>query len=302
MVDAPKPVRPGGIPAEDTVYAPIISNKRPGDDASDGSEIPVGGQSGGLPRGLGVAFAVEGDSGGAPWYGSRQLKQQVWDRLQPQCWLNWSWCDDMGRPAHTPMVWSLDPAHKSGPAAFWVYYAPAPQAYPFVLFGNEPDQLEQGNVTPQAAVGYVRGWMREYAGLWAGFGTVWRGMTDPWLETYLDAGGPVPPVWQWHVYPYGSNDTFANQVNAMHTWMGKRGIVRPVLITECSHRSNTVADQVRMLDEAIEALTDGRVQAVYWFAPHFGHFGWETCSLVTSTGALTALGTHFVESRARVRV
>lgn len=248
-----------------------------------------------IPRGmgLGVAHQQGGDFG-----------RMAVETLDPEVWMNWTFDEDcIADERCIPLVFTM----QQGP---WGDYAiEVAQANPgrFFMLGNEAETPTAMFVHPADAAAYARQFVSETDNPWGccgvmvlrepgiewGNGWSW----DAWLDAYLEAGGPVPDVWQVHYYDAFVFDWHA-RLDVFRAWASERGISRPVIVSETAFPYAS-AEYNAMLVEAIgEALaSDDGLHAVLWYSAHDYHGLWHGTDLLDSDGALTPVGEAFIRVR-----
>lgn len=141
-------------------------------------------------------------------------------------------------PGYRPMIWSDRLDWYGGPGGIQWFATQHPGR--LWLFLNEPERVTQANLPPAYAAQVVASHRDLVKGAdttatWACCG-VWvdGNVGIPWLNDYLDAGGPVGDVWHIHLYapndcdPAGSLQLIGN----FETRAATRGVTRPIVITE----------------------------------------------------------------------
>lgn len=252
-----------------------------------------------MPRGIG--FGVAHQQGGD--YGRMAV-----ETLDPEVWMNWTFNEDCIADEYcTPVVFTM----QRGP---WGDYAiEVAQANPgrFIMLGNEPETDTTMFVEPAEAAAYARQFVSETDNPWGccgvmllrepgiewGNGWAW----DTWLDAYLEAGGPLPDVWQVHYY-----DAFVGRwherLDVWRTWASERGITRPVIVAETGFPYGQPSYNALLVEAIGEALdSDPDLLAVYWYSVHDYHGIWHDTDLLDGDGALTPVGEAFMRVRAGVR-
>jgi hypothetical protein len=138
------------------------------------------------------------------------------------------------------------------------------------LVGNEPMVEGQATASPTEAADLGKRWRRDLPevmfacpGVYINFWT----RTQVWLNSYLDAGGPVPDFW--HIHNYAWSHEGAQHANEQFfAWMDYHNVTRPVIISETSRwNDETWEKQTSFMDWTVDALQgDNPVVATAWFA------------------------------------
>lgn len=245
-----------------------------------------------MPRGLGYGIA---------WQQGAEYAAEARAILGEDVpWTNWVY-DHMDDPMYLPKAFSMRQqyvrqyidAANVGPARLWLvgnepetpqtFIDPVEAAIMASLFAEETD-------VPFACCGVVL--LREPGIEW-GNGWAW----DTWLDAYLAAGGPVPDVWQLHIY-----DAFVfewhDRLDVFRTWAAERDISRPIIVAETSYPWASPGYNLLLVTAIGDALaSDPDLLAVYWYSVHDYHGLWHDTDLLDADGTLTALGEAFVDVR-----
>ena len=240
--------------------------------------LPVAG-----PAGLGV---------GAPWQSDDDIPAML-ERLNPAWWYDWRF-ECTGSPGYVPMIWSdamfvqnfdaIESLIMRWPEQFW-------------LLWNEPEQEKQANMTPERAAQLTGDIAGSYGLNYAAPGVSLTASGYRWLDAYMAAGGPVPPVWHVHIYwtqePAQWSDAWAKWLD----WMRANDCVRPTIVSETNAWTESAYGQRRMIEHVCMMLdTEPLLRAVAWFATRFT-WGAGHPMLIDDAGNLTETGRMFAAMR-----
>lgn len=248
-----------------------------------------------IPRGLGYGVAHQQ---GAEY--AAEVRPLLGDDVP---WTNWIY-DRLDDPHYLPKAFSMRQqyvrqyidAANDGPARLWLvgnepetphtFIDPVEAAIMASLFAEETD-------VPFACCGVM---LLSGPGIEWGNGWAW----DTWLDAYLAAGGPVPDVWQVHIY-----DAFVGRwherLDVFRAWAAERGISRPIIVAETAYPWAIPSYNALLLEKIGETLdSDPDLLAVYWYSVHDYHGIWHDTDLLDTDGALTPVGEAFLRVRAGV--
>ena len=231
-----------------------------------------------MPRGLGV---------GAPWQSGDDIPAML-EALRPGWWYDWRF-EQAGAPGYTPMIWSdgiwadhaivLESLFTRRPDLFW-------------LLWNEPERTDQANMTPDATAA-LTGAIAEYGINYAAPGVAWGPVGMEWMDAYMAAGGPVPPVWHIHIYWCHTPAEWDAKWASWKAWMQEHDAVRPTIISETNGWAEGAYGQQRMIAHVADMLnTEPQLQAVAWFATRYTE-GNQHAYLYDEAGNMTEVGRMF---------
>lgn len=261
------------------VYLPYISNRNASEPAPE-PELPEFEQIG-----LGV---------GIPWRPAETdptYYDGILAALRPPWWYNWKF-DQIGRPGYIPMFWRPEKGRQ------WDHAVEAANAYPdkqWLLY-NEPERgISQAD--PVEAAGLVRDWVAETHNDFSIAGLLTSVDGVGWLERYLDAGGPLPTSWHFHIYGFENGVEWLKglQGETFLEWYIEFGAELPVIITETNANVNqSVEEQVVLMFDIFLLLEFAPfVSGVGWYSAYDVFEQWPWSNLVDAEGKPTPLGEFY---------
>ena len=230
---------------------------------------------------------------GLPWQHEEKNSTYIISMLQvlqPPFWINWKY-DHLGEAGYLPMVWAVKmDKHMTEAMGF------APQ-YPnqLWLLGNEPERKDQSDTEPAEFAAVAAVWQERIGGLWAAPGVIIHDIDRrgyDWIDSYLRVGGPVPPVWQIHIYGQLLYPDWLKRVEEFRRWLSERKADRPVMVTETNASGHTLDDQKRLMD----GLVDSSIASL-WYSARDPFQVWPWTDLHTENLTLTPLGAHYLQTR-----
>jgi len=220
--------------------------------------------------------------------------------LQPEAFHNWgSWSPLIPDKMYTPVIWSPDYQLAAQ------QYQNLARRYPgrIWLLLNEPDYPTQANIRPEAAIPFVRNWIRlinpicdvALPGVSVSYHQAGKALT--WLDTYLDAGGPIGNYWHIHIYA-PTVTAWHQQIEHWFEWWSRNGHGRATIISEAALFYTASDDEQIELMESIAQINDPRIAAVYWYAAATNA---KTPGLLDADGNLTRLGQAWTQIQQTVK-
>ena len=243
-----------------------------------------------------VALPVDAPAGlgvGAPWQSHDDIPTML-ERLNPAWWYDWRF-ECTGSPGYVPTIWNdkiwaqhfdaIESLIMRWPEQFW-------------LLWNEPEQERQANMTPERAAQLTGDIAGSYGLNYAAPGVSLTRAGYEWLDAYMAAGGPVPPVWHIHIYDTLTPSTWSQKWALWRGWMRENGCERPTIVSETNGWSEGTYGQQRMVEHMATMLeTDDLLRAVAWFATRWQAWGVGTPDLLNEAGDPTSVGWTFAEVR-----
>ena len=235
------------------------------------------------PAGLGV---------GAPWQSADDIPAML-EKLRPAWWYDWRW-EQCGSPGYVPMIWS-DAIWAQSKEHIVAMFARRPEL--FWLLWNEPEIADgQANMAPDLTATLTA----EIAGhgiRYAAPGVSLTASGYRWLDAYMAAGGPVPPVWHVHIYWAQEPAQWSGAWAKWLGWMKANHAERPTIISETNAWTESAHGQRRMIEHVAGLLdTEPLLRAVAWFATRFT-WGAGHPMLIDEAGDLTETGRAFAAVR-----
>lgn len=201
-------------------------------------------------------------------------------KLKPRFWYDWKW-SHIGKAFYYPMAWEC----KDTPyfaQAIAAAKANPPQTW---LVGNEPENADQSNTTPDEFAEAAWEWVKETPGKWAGPGVIWDNGGRDWLERYK---GPKPDIVTLHFYGARNITEWQSMLRHAKEWLKVRGWSPYLWITETNLAAGN--DQRPLLKYL--AHTPDLLGVWYCARDPFG--AWRYADLIGPRGGLTTLGLYFV--------
>ena len=235
------------------------------------------------PAGLGV---------GAPWQSDDDIPAML-EKLRPAWWYDWRW-EQCGSPGYVPMIWS-DAIWAQSQEHIAAMFARRPDL--FWLLWNEPEIADgQANMAPDLTA-TLTAEIAAYGIRYAAPGVSLTASGYRWMDAYMAAGGPVPPVWHVHIYWCLEPEQWAKSWLAWVHWMQANDCVRPTIVSETNAWTEGDFGQRAMLEYLAEAVADVELlRAVAWFATRYNE-GTGHPHLLNEDGDLTSVGRTFAAVR-----
>lgn len=214
--------------------------------------------------------------------------------LRPAWWYDWRYKSTRYIfPPYLPMVWAMRMDDAANRAMIASRYGPRLWLLGNIdKIGGELSSL----TTPQQAADMSRWWHDAASGTFACPGVLLNQTAAPldWLDAYLRAGGVVPEAWHVHNYAWVEAQWDGN-LTPFLLWMQRRGVQRPVIVSECASWDQSLPAQQAIMDRVATVLEQGNIQAACWYSSHdpFGVF--VAADLLHSDGSLSALGEHYLQ-------
>lgn len=231
---------------------------------------------------------------GLPWQhaeADEDYYQRALGTLMPPWWYSWKFdAIDFIFPPFLPMVWAMKADGAANQAVTAAGYGPR-----LWLLGNEPERADQSNTSPETAALFSLWWRGTAQGEWAGPGVlIGLPAAYDWLDAYLAAGGAIPDAWAVHNYGWTA-DQWDNNLGPFLLWMQRRGVAKPVIVTECASWDRSLPAQQAIMRRVRTAIEQGNIQAACWYSSRdpFGPF--RGADLLTAEGELTPLGEQYVD-------
>jgi putative glycosyl hydrolase len=249
-----------------------------------------------LPGNFGDGLRQVGFGVGIPWQ-MAETDETYYDRaltsLRPRWWYNWKF-DQIGKPGYIPMFWRPELTDmKTWDKA--VALANEHPEVPWLLY-NEPERYAS-TANPKEAAIIMKEWVKVTTNTFSIAGLLTSVDDVSWLRTYLNAGGPIPDAWHFHIYGYSRPIDWLRALGG-HTfldWYQRYGAKRPVAITETN--ANTVSSikvqgQI-MLDIILILKLFPFVLGVGWYAAYDVFDLWPWANLLDADGNVTELGAFY---------
>lgn len=269
--------------------AVLTGNASSGSDASSSDAAPH--------ADAGLADAG-GDAGPQPYKGVANSACNDLITLGVTWYYNWETSPPCPAPQFVPMVWGHTGAEQSASGIAGEVASAVSSGYSIILGFNEPDNTSQSNIAVADALALWPSFNN--SGVLVGSPATQANTTgQAWFTTFMnavnaDTTGSLRVDFvaaHWYGWNAGSCDANASNLQSYIEWLEKIPGDRPIWLTEwgCLNMSNP--------DEAtVQAFFSG---AIKMFANHprlvrYAWYPWTTNNeLVTSTDALTSLGTAF---------
>ena len=233
---------------------------------------------------------------GIPWQlgeSDPAFYEKVLAALNPPWWYNWQF-DQIAHPDYLPMFW------RPQKGQVWDTAVAAANAYPdreWLLY-NEPERGES-LADPVKAASLVSDWVKETSGKFSLAGLLTSVDGVGWLERYLDAGGPLPTSWHFHIYGYGSGNEWIDGLEGQTfiKWYKQFGAGLPVLISETNSNVNQSVEEqaILMIDIFLLLEIIPIVRGVGWYSAYDVFERWPWSNLIDKEGRLTELGSFYSE-------
>jgi hypothetical protein len=277
----------------------------PGTDAASGSEAGFApdassGADASLPFDSGPEDAGGGsaDSGVVPYKGVANSACNDLTTLGATWYYNWELTPPCSSPQFVPMVWGHTGTEQTQAGIMSEIAGVVTKGYKVVLGFNEPDNASQSNISVADAIA-----------LWPAFNNPSVLVGSPasqanssgqtWFESFMsmvnaDTTGTLRVDFitaHWYGWNAGSCDANADNLQSYINYLEGIPGNRPIWLTEWGCLNDSNPDQA-----TVQAFFSG---AITMFAKHprlvrYAWYPWETNNeLVTSTDALTSLGTVF---------
>lgn len=264
-----------------TVLLPIALRQRP---PSKFAARPRPVLPSGTPVGFGVGVPWHGEDFVPGWYTNGQAQ------LQPAWWYNWKF-DRIGEPGYVPMLWKPELGDRFDAAVA------AANAHPdqLWLFLNSPDRGAETTTSPANAAALANQWVNATSSPVSMPGIASNQIGIDWLKAYLDAGGPQPDVWHFHLYGFRHADEWLSGFSGTFAdWYLAEGGNRPVILSETNGTTSSFEQQRSIMNAIVGVLAeDSPVVAIGWYSDHDPFDDFTAADLLHADGSLTALGQFY---------
>lgn len=249
-----------------------------------------------LPGNFGDGFKQKGFGVGVPWQMAETdltYYDKAIESLRPRWWYNWKF-DQIGKPGYIPMYWRPELSDTKT----WDKAVALANAHPEVdwLLYNEPERYAS-TANPREAAILMKEWVNVTPNKFSIAGLLTSVDDVSWLRAYLNAGGPPPDVWHFHIYGYSNALDWLRSLGG-HTfldWYQRYGFNRPIAITETN--ANTVSS-VKVQGEIMLSIIlilklFPFVIGVGWYSAYDVFELWPWANLLDEEGNPTELGDFF---------